>query len=154
MHATLLARKLRFWSQWAKWVKWALPTFTHFYPLAGSDAASWVLVRLRIGRDTKVLQTHTYPMHHLQLHGLACVPRARSSLRTKFCVHFQGHFSTFQNVLVWGVSQRPVYTIRVGTVRYGPHSKENLIRDKLSLVSAGRFGCEATSICFKKDFSW
>ena len=74
--------------------------------------------------------------------------------KDKVCVHFQGHFSTFRNVLVWGVSQRPVYTIRVGTVRYGPHSKENLIRDKLSLVSAGRFGCEATSICFKKDFSW
>ena len=60
---------------------------------------------------------------------------------------FHGHFSGFPHLLIPAARRRLLYTIRVGTVRYGPHSKEPLIR--CSFAGLRPCGCvgDAISIC-------
>ena len=86
------------------------------------NAARWVLIRFTKASQILKAETYSFRMHHselcksLRLQKLCLTPPTPKSVTSIF----HDRWSLFDS----GISQAPLYTIRVGSVRHTSHSKE------------------------------
>lgn len=103
------------------------------------NAARWVLIQITKPKQILKAKTYCFRMHHseftksLQLQKLCFTPGALKSVTTIF----HDRWSLFDS----GISQAPLYTIRVGSVQHTSHSKEpSIFGLQISLTAVWQLG--------------